>query len=272
MSTLHKDCSDSRVYLLVKSSYLQRYSSSLRSQSKSQKSSEQSIYKLASSIPRKTYQTYQRNISIKDSNNMSNRQEINITTAPVTPFFTMTKKELPYNKNFLQSISTRNNNSNNNTNFGTNMNSDNKILNSKKFKIINRDVIGFNNKELIKGVRKTSNGSSTSLSSLFGKKDKIANKFKFINSTHDDGFFMSRETWARKVKLPPKEFNFHKNRLYHDFNFFNRNYVIRDHTDTIEYNGYKIKNLINNDEYVDKIKRDLFDLKFDKQVKPYINL
>lgn len=56
---------------------------------------------------------------------------------------------------------------------------------------------------------------------------------------------------------------------FHDTNFFNREYFIKDPTEFYSLNAYKMNKLIDKDHFVNKIKKDIAGLKFNQTLRAF---
>ena len=94
---------------------------------------------------------------------------------------------------------------------------------------------------------------------------------KLMAYINDENFFCTSKN--KKKFLFPKENAVIKNsRINHDINFFNSKHIITDHTKEYEKNSYKIKNVVNQDIFVNKIKKDLLRMKYGNHIKLFDNL
>ena len=94
---------------------------------------------------------------------------------------------------------------------------------------------------------------------------------KLIAYINDEYFFCTAK--SNKRFIFPNENIFIKNsRMNHDINFFNYRHIITDYTKEYEKNFYKIKNIINQDIFVNKIKKDLLTMRYGNRIKLFNNL
>ena len=106
-------------------------------------------------------------------------------------------------------------------------------------------------------------------SNYFKKRAKSG--LKFINYINDEKFFCTSKT-IKRFLFPKDNYIIKKSRINHDINYFNIRNVITDYTKQYEKNSYKIKKVIKNDIFVNKIKNDLLKMKFGNQIKLFDNL
>ena len=102
-------------------------------------------------------------------------------------------------------------------------------------------------------------------------KFKTKNGSKFINYINDENFFYTGKK-NKRFFFPKQNYIIKKSRINHDINFFNLRNVITDHTKEYEKNSYKIKRVVSQDIFVNKIKNDLLRMKFGNQIKLFDNL
>ena len=100
---------------------------------------------------------------------------------------------------------------------------------------------------------------------------KTKNGEKFLNYINDEKFFYTGKN-NKRFFFPKQNYIIKKSRINHDINFFNIRNVITDHTKEYEKNSYKIKRVVNQDIFVNKIKNDLLRMKFGNQIKLFDNL
>lgn len=116
----------------------------------------------------------------------------------------------------------------------------------------------------------------TNLSSVIRFNSFSNNKIKVkksleLSDFNDERFFCTTKTQKRFI-FPKQKSTFKKNRINHDINFFNARNAIIDHTGKYEKNSYKLKKMINNDIFINKIKRDLLKMKFSNRIKLFDKL
>ena len=87
-----------------------------------------------------------------------------------------------------------------------------------------------------------------------------------MNSTFNASLYsfasLQREDYLRKCRI--KDYM-----RTHDCNFFNKEYFIKDPFDNYSRNAYKVKNIYQENDFINKIKRDVSGLKFSNQLKAY---
>ena len=76
----------------------------------------------------------------------------------------------------------------------------------------------------------------------------------------------------RRFAFPQRQHKLKSFTFCHDINKYNRNYVIKDHTVNYAHDAYKIKKLYTDDNFVNKIKNDLFTLRYSNQLKAFNDL
>ena len=106
-----------------------------------------------------------------------------------------------------------------------------------------------------------------------GKKTIITsrNKFQLKALNNDDNFFSTCKS-MKKIDLYDSFFIIRKRRINHDINKFNRQLLMTDYNKNYIKNSYKIKKIIESDTFTNKIKKDLFNLKYNSQIKPFNDL
>lgn len=111
--------------------------------------------------------------------------------------------------------------------------------------------------------------NSRNNSSFFKKRSNRKNfELKCFN---DEKCFTTSKT-KKAFKFPKKCYIIKQYRVNHDTNIFNLNHVLTDYTKEYERNSYKIKKVVQNDMFVNKIKNDLLKLKFNNRIKPFDDL
>ena len=88
----------------------------------------------------------------------------------------------------------------------------------------------------------------------------------------DDDFFSLQVKKQRRFAFPQRQHKLKSFTFCHDINKYNRNYVIKDHTVNYAHDAYKIKKLYTDDNFVNKIKNDLFTLRYSNQLKAFNDL
>jgi hypothetical protein len=123
-----------------------------------------------------------------------------------------------------------------------------------KFTNVNNNI-NTNEKE-----RNTPRNTSVSLSMCYQK---------HIN---DDNFYNLFPKNKKKFLFPQKKHTIKQNTLIHDINTYNKKFVIKDRTVNYVYDAYRFKELTEKDEFVNKIKEDLFSKKYNAQIKAFNNI
>ena len=95
-----------------------------------------------------------------------------------------------------------------------------------------------------------------------------SNKRNFELKCFNDEKFFSTSKSKKPFLFPKNYFIIKQYRVNHDTNVFNLKHVLTDYTKEYERNSYKIKKVVQNDKFVNKIKNDLLKLKF----KPFDDL
>ena len=101
---------------------------------------------------------------------------------------------------------------------------------------------------------------------------KRNNKQKFELKCFNDEKCFSTSKKQKPYKFPKNFFVIRKYRVNHDTNIFNLKHVLTDYTKEYERNSYKIKKVVQNDMFINKIKTDLLKLKFNNRIKPFDDL
>ena len=102
--------------------------------------------------------------------------------------------------------------------------------------------------------------------SYYSYKRRPKKFFKLITNFNDEKFFSTAKN-ERKFLFPKENYIIKNSRINHDINFFNIRHVITDHTKQYEMNAYKIKKIVNQDIFINKIKNDLLRMKFGNRIK-----
>ena len=102
--------------------------------------------------------------------------------------------------------------------------------------------------------------------SYYSYKKRPKKFFKLITNFNDEKFFSTAKN-ERKFLFPKENYIIKNSRINHDINFFNIRHVITDHTKQYEINAYKIKKIVNQDIFINKIKNDLLRMKFGNRIK-----
>ena len=101
---------------------------------------------------------------------------------------------------------------------------------------------------------------------------RMCNKRNFELKCFNDEKFFSTSKSKKPFLFPKNYFIIKQYRVNHDTNAFNLKHVLTDYTKEYERNSYKIKKVVQNDKFVNKIKNDLLKLKFNKRIKPFDDL
>ena len=94
---------------------------------------------------------------------------------------------------------------------------------------------------------------------------------KLIPYINDENFFCTSKN-NKRFLLPKETLSIKNSRINHDINFFNFKNIITDHTKEYEKNSYKIKNVVNQDIFINKIKKDLLRMKYGNHIKLFENI
>ena len=78
-----------------------------------------------------------------------------------------------------------------------------------------------------------------------------------------------QEKNTKRFEFPQRQHKLKSFIFCHDINKYNRNYVNKDHTVNYAHNAYRIKELYQNDNFVNKIKNDLFSFRYSNQLKVF---
>ncbi len=106
---------------------------------------------------------------------------------------------------------------------------------------------------------------------FFSLKKRKYNKNFELKCFNDEHYFTTCK--PKKAFLFPKNYFIIKQyRVNHDTNAFNLQHVLTDYTKKYERNSYKIKKIIQDDIFINKIKKDLLNLKFHNRIKPFDDL
>ncbi len=106
---------------------------------------------------------------------------------------------------------------------------------------------------------------------IFSVKERRSKKSFELKCFNDEKCFST--TKPTKAFLHPKNYFIIKQyRVSHDTNIFNLKHVLTDYTKQYDRNSYKIKKIIQNDMFINKIKKDLLKLKFNNRIKPFDDL
>ena len=187
------------------------------------------------------------------------------------------KNEIPLTTNIFKNYELQKSlsiNISNNNKFPSNYSeSYNNILNNKNSFLttipINQNR-GRNYLPIMQEFNLTNKNISTKTNSYYVKKKKNKEKFelKFFN---DERCFSSKRK-TKPFKIPKAHFIISQYRINHDTNIFNLKHVLTDYTKNYEMDSYKIKKVVQNDMFVNKIKNDLLKLKFNNRIKPFDDL
>ena len=190
------------------------------------------------------------------------------------------KNEIPLTTNIFKNhelqkslsihINNLNNNKNlSNSNFSGNYN--NIIDNKKSFLTmipINSNQ-GNNFLPLLKGFFSYSKYKAPN-NSFYLKRRNNKKSFEMKNFNDEKCFSTSKN--QKRFLFPKNYYIIKQYRINHDTNIFNLKHVITDYTKDYERNSYKIKKVVQDDMFVNKIKNDLLKLKFNNRIKPYDDL
>ena len=88
----------------------------------------------------------------------------------------------------------------------------------------------------------------------------------------DDDFFTLQEKNIKRFEFPQRQHKLKSFTFCHDINKYNRNYVIKDHTVNYVHDAYKVKELYQDDNFVNRIKNDLFSFRYSNQLKAFNDL
>lgn len=115
------------------------------------------------------------------------------------------------------------------------------------------------------------NGSNANIST---RTIKPSNRYilSYDSLIKDDDFFSLQVKKQRRFAFPQRQHKLKSFTFCHDINKYNRNYVIKDHTVNYAHDAYKIKKLYTDDNFVNKIKNDLFTLRYSNQLKAFNDL
>ena len=94
---------------------------------------------------------------------------------------------------------------------------------------------------------------------------------KLIPYINDENFFCTSKN-NKRFLLPKETLSIKNSRINHDINFFNFKNIITDHTKEYEKNSYKIKSVVNQDIFINKIKKDLLRMKYGNHIKLFENI
>ena len=109
------------------------------------------------------------------------------------------------------------------------------------------------------------------LKSDYSSKKRPKTFKKLLTYINDENFFCTAKN-NKRFLFPKENIAIKNTRINHDINFFNCRHIITDHTKEYEKNSYKIKNVINQDIFVNKIKKDLLRMRYGNRIKLFDNL
>ena len=205
------------------------------------------------------------------NNNISNNSSIKF---PNNKF----KKDIPLTANIFKnhelqkSLSINifsNNKISTNSNFSGNYNN---ILDNKNSFLTMIPINPNKEKNSIPSMKNFLQNSKLKLkyNSFYKKKSRNTKNFE-LKCFNDERCFST--TKRKKPFLFPKKYYIIKQyRVNHDTNIFNLKHVITDYTKEYERNSYKIKKVVQNDMFINKIKKDLLNLKYNNRIKPFDDL
>ena len=157
--------------------------------------------------------------------------------------------------NVINNINNNITKSNNNTNLNINYTNSN-----------NTDMVKIDSSSafitLVPFKKSHSKQISCDLSQYNNQKNK---NFELIAYNDEKCFTSSRP--KKSVSCPKKIIVLKQYRIFHDINSYNLNNLIEDYMKDYERNSYKIKKLVNDSKFVEKIKKDLVCLKYDNRIK-----
>ena len=96
-------------------------------------------------------------------------------------------------------------------------------------------------------------------------KNQQNKNFELIAYNDENCFVSSRP--KKSVSFPKKIITLKQYRIFHDINSYNLSNLIVDYMKDYEKNSYKIKKLVNDSKFLEKIKKDLISLKYDNRIK-----
>ena len=96
-------------------------------------------------------------------------------------------------------------------------------------------------------------------------KNQQSKNFELIAYNDENCFMTSRP--KKPASVPKKVILLKQYRIYHDINSYNLNNLIVDYMRDYERNSYKIKKLVNDSKFLEKIKKDLICLKYNNRIK-----
>ena len=89
---------------------------------------------------------------------------------------------------------------------------------------------------------------------------------KLLNTFNDEKFFCTSKD-KKKFSFPKENIIIKKSRINHDINYFNFKHAFADYSKEYEKNSYKIQKMIKQDNFINKIKKDLLRMKYSNQIK-----
>ena len=165
-----------------------------------------------------------------------------------------------YNKNNILNIK-NNNDKNNNAN---NIKSD-KINVKKSIPIFSNSYINFN---IFKRKKNLENLENTFINN---HKNNTENSNKYYMNTIDNSYNNNyRSKKYKKFKIPKNVRTLNLNQKNHDINLFNHLNIYKDYNLKYIENAYKLDKIIKKDDFLNKIKKDQLNLKFNNKIK-YFN-
>ena len=109
------------------------------------------------------------------------------------------------------------------------------------------------------------------LKSNYSYKKRPKTLKKLMAYINDENFFCTAKN-NKRFLFPKENIAIKNSRINHDINFFNCKHIYTDHTKEYEKNSYKIKDVVNQDIFVNKIKKDLLRMKYGNRIKLFDNL
>ena len=103
------------------------------------------------------------------------------------------------------------------------------------------------------------------------KSSKNIKKNFELKSFNDERCFSSSKP-KKKVTFPKKYYIIKQYRINHDINLFNIKHIVADYTKEYERNPSRIREIYQNDKFINEIKLDILKLKFNHKIKPFDDL
>ena len=174
------------------------------------------------------------------------------------------KKTISYNLNLY--------NKNNILNIKNNNDKYNNVNNIKNDKINDKSIPIFSNSYIIFNIfKQKKNLENLENTFINNHKNNTENNNKYYMNTIDNSYNNNyRSKRYKKFIIPKKVRTLNLNQKNHDINLFNHLNIYKDYNLKYIENAYKIDKIIKKDDFLNKIKKDQLNLKFNNKIK-YFN-